>query len=344
MIGPYFLVAIAALAQNDGAPVWNQIMLPGEEVEYALYSQAGVTEYFNQGGMWKGSGTNIYSTPRPPITYNFSDISYGGSSPIKRGACPAGDHNLDNYWWTNWTGKYPGRPPVYYNPGEFRLPGGYTYAPPSEFNESQVLSSIKGIEVEASFNGNSSGASSSSALDAVYVTDNPCIFGDNEYGFVYDVAQVGGAAFGTVIFYYSDKTNCGDAIPHCFTESSFRNGIEHQDTSPLTSITGLVAGAPYVIHAYLVPDTPGIHSESYKFRVEVLTTGQTFALCSINGGASGNCTVDVAIDPSYVWDHFADQIYGESYVNVVTGIEAAGNPTNVTSSAGMTIDYVKVGR
>ncbi len=63
----------------------------------------------------------------------------------------------------------------------------------------------------------------------------------------------------------------------------------------------------------------------------------------MNGGTSGNCTIDVPIDPSYIWDHFADQIYGEGYVNVVTGIEASGNPTNITSSAGLTIDYVKVG-
>ncbi len=196
---------------------------------------------------------------------------------------------------------------------------------------------------KGSFNGNSSGTSSSGALEAIYVTDNPCIFGDNEYGFVYDAAQVGGQTFGTLIFYYSTKTNCGDAAPHCYKESSFRNGIEYQATSPLTNITGLIGGATYVVHAYLVPDTPGTHSESYKFRVEVLNPDKTFATCSINGGISDNCTIDVPIDPSYVWDHFADQIYGESYVNVVTGIEASGNPTNITSDSGLTIDYVKVG-
>ncbi len=327
-------------AQNIGAPVWNQIMLPGEEVEYALYSQSGVIEDFSPAPMWKGTGSNIYSSKRPPITYNFSDISYGGNSGIKRGLCPAGKRNLDSYWWPNWTGRYPGRPLVYFNPGEFQLPGGYTYAPPSEFNESQILSGITGIEVEASFNGSSSGATSGNALEAIYFTDNPCIFGDNEYGFVYDAAQ----APGTLTFYYSAKTNCGDSAPHCYTESSFRYGIEYQSTSPLTNLTGLTGGATYVVHAYLVPDTPGTHSESYKFRVEVLNSDRTFAICGVNGGDSGNCTVDVPIDPSYVWDHFADQIYGESYVNIVTGIEAAGNPANITSSAGLTINYVKVGR
>jgi len=336
-------------AQNAGAPVWTPIMLPGDEVEYALYSQSGVIENFSAVPMWKGTGSNIYSGKRPPLTYNFSDISFsdtspGGTSGINRGVCPAGGHNLDNYWWPNWTGRYSGRPLVYYNPGEFRLPGGYTYAPPSEFNESQILYGITGFEVEGSFNGTSSGASSAGALEAIYVTDNPCIFGDNEYGFVYDAAQVAGEAFGTLIFYYSAKTNCGDAVPHCFTESSFRNGMEHQNTSPLTRITGLVGGATYVVHAYLVTDTPGIHSAGYKFRVEVLNTDKTFALCSINGGTAGDCTVDVPVDPSYVWDHFADQIYDEGYVNVVTGIEASGNPANITSSAGLTIDYVKVGR
>jgi hypothetical protein len=120
--------------------------------------------------------------------------------------------------------------------------------------------------------------------------------------------------------------------------------VEYQSTSPLTNITGLIGGATYVVHAYLVPDTPGIHSENYKFRVEVLNPDKTFATCGINGGTSGNCTVDVSIDPSYVWDHFADQIYGESHVNVVTGIEASGNPANITSDSGLTIDYVKVGR
>ena len=133
-------------------------------------------------------------------------------------------------------------------------------------------------------------------------------------------------------------------MPHCFTESSFRNGIEYQATSPLTNITGLIGGATYVLHAYLVADTPGDHSESHKFRVEVLNPDKSFALCSVNGGASGDCTVDVPIDPAYVWDHFADQIYGENYVNVVTGIEASGNPTNITASSGLTIDYVNVGR
>jgi hypothetical protein len=338
------LIMALISAQNVGAPVWTSIMLPGEEVDYALYSQAGVIENFSPARMWKGTGSNIYSGKRPPITYNFSDISYGGDSSINRGVCPAGNRNLDSYWWPNWTGRYSGRPLVYYNPGEFQLPGGYTYAPPSEFNESQILSGITGFEVEGSFNGNSTGTSSSGALEAIYVTDNPCIFGDNEYGFVYDAAQVAGQAFGTLIFYYSAKTNCGDALPRCYTESSFRNGVEYQATSPLTNITGLIGGATYVVHAYLVPDTPGSHSESYKFRVEVLNTDKTFAVCSVDGGASGNCTVDVPIDPSYVWDHFADQIYGESYVNVVTGIEASGNPTNITTSSGLTIDYVKVGR
>ena len=335
--------AQSLLAQSLGAPVWTPIMLPGEEVEYALYSQSGVIENFSPAPMWKGTGSNIYTGKRPPITYNFSDIAYSGSSSIKRGACPAGHRNLDSYWWPNWTGLYPGRPLVYYNPGEFRLPGGFTYAPPSEFNESQILSGVTGIEVEGSFNGNSSGTSSAGALEAIYVTDNPCIFGDNEYGFVYDAGQAG-QDFGTLIFYYSAKTNCGDAVPHCFTESSFRNGIEYQETSPLTNITGLIGGATYVLHAYLVADTPGDHSESYKFRVEVLNPDKRFAICAINGGASGDCTVDVPIDPAYVWDHFADQIYGESYVNVVTGIEASGNPTNITASSGLTIDYVNVGR
>ncbi len=331
--------ALPVLAQGVDAPAWNQIMLPGEEVEYALYSQSGVIEDFSPAAMWKGTGTDIYSGKRPPITYNFSDLSFAGSSKINRNVCPAGDRNLDTYWWPNWTGRHPGQSPVYYNPGEFPVPGGFPYAPPSEFNESRILSGITGFEFEGSFNGNSSGTSSSGALEVVYVTDTPCIFGDNEYGFSYDAAQVNGAAFGTLLFYYSDKTNCGDAVPHCYTESSFRNGVEYETYAPPTTITGLSAGTPYVIQAYLVPDTPGPHSESYKFRVAVLN-----ATCSINGAAPGDCTVDVPIDPSYVWDHFADQIYDESYVNVVTGIEASGNPANITNDAGLTITYVKVGK
>ncbi len=232
------------LGQNIGAPVWTPIMLPGEEVEYALYSQSGVIENFSPAPMWKGTGENIHSSKRPPITYNFSDIAYGGSAGIKRGVCPASRRNLDSYWWPNWTGRYSGRPLVYYNPGEFQLPGGYTYAPPSEFNESQILSGITGIEVEGSFNGNSSGTSSSGALEAIYMTDNPCIFGDNEYGFVYDAAKVAGETFGTLIFYYSAKTNCGYDAPHCYTQSSFRNGVQYQSTSPLTNLLPGLLEAP----------------------------------------------------------------------------------------------------
>ena len=329
------LILLSLLAASACAQ-WTQIMLPGEEVEYAIYSASGITETFSTVPAWKGTGANIYTSPRPPITYNFSDLAHT-STFIPRTVCPAGNRNLDNSSWPNWTGKYPNQPLVYYNPGEFLLPGGYTFAPPSEYNESRILSGVLGFEFQGSFNGNATGPGSVAAVEVIYITDNPCAAGNNEYGFYYDVAHPG-----PLVFYYADKTNCGFEPPQCYTDSSFHNGVEYQSAPVNTNITGLTPGTRYVVHAYMIPDTPGAHSESFKFRVEVLTPDRTFASCAINGGAPGDCTIDVPIDAAYVWDHFADQMYAESFVNIVTGIATSGNPTNITPSAGMTIDNLKI--
>jgi hypothetical protein len=334
--------AIGLLLMAVALPVsaqWTEIMLPGEEVEYARYAPSGVVEDFSTVPAWKGSGNNLFNSPRPPITYNFSDIGGGAAISVPRSICPAGNHNLDNSAWPNWTGKFPSQPAAFYNPAEFQLPGGYTFAPPSEYNESQILSGVLGFEFQGSFNGSVTGPGSVAAVDVVYITDNPCAAGDNEYGFYYDVAQSG-----PLVFYYADKTNCGNAPPYCYTDSGFAKGIESQSTSPNTNITGLAPGVTYIAHAYMIPDTPGPHSENFRFRVEVMNPNRTFATCSFNGGAPGACTIDIPIDPSYVWDHFADQMYAESDVNIVTGIATGGNPTNITPSAGLTIDNVSVRR
>jgi hypothetical protein len=330
------LLAVMAL---PASAQWMPIMLPGEEVEYALYAPSGVVEDFSTVSAWKGSGTNIFTSPRPPITYRFSDVAGGAAISVPRGICPAGNHNLDNASWLNWTGLYPSQPAVYYNAAEFQLTGGYTYAPPSEYNESQLLSGVLGFEFQGSFDGNAIGQGSVSAVEVAYITDNPCAAGDNEYGFSYDVAQSG-----PLVFYYADKTNCGQDPPHCYVDTSFSKGIEFQSTSPRTSIAGLTPGVTYIVHAYMIPDVPGAHSEAFKFRVEVLTPERTFATCSFDGAVPGDCTIDIPIDPSYVWDHFADQMYAESYVNIVTGIATSGNPTNLTPEAGLSINNVKIRR
>jgi hypothetical protein len=357
---PAVLLAVVMKAQtaNIGAPVWTQIETSGEETEYMLYSSTGATEYVSTAAPWLGTGSNIDSSPRPPHTFNFSDISFTSGTSVPRSVCPAAtptiSNNLSNFNWGNWNSSYSGTSSaywqkVYYDASTFPVQnrnGSFADAPPSEFDESFVMSGIYGFTFLGSFNGNSSGTSSSNALEVAYMTDNPCVAGDNEYGFYYDVAQVNGASFGTLYFYYSDLTNCGGA---CYSSSSYSTQL-YQATSPLTAITGLGLNSggstmEYYFSAYLVSDSSGSPDEDYKFRVQVVDPYTLdLTTCKINGSSPGYCTVDVPISSNYVWTHFADQIYGENDVNLVTGISVNGDPTNITSTPGLTVEGVWAGK
>lgn len=366
MINQYILTIVVAAAitplthaQNVGAPVWSSIMLSGQEVQYAKYlnnSGTGMskTETFSSAAPWNGSGSGVTSSSRPPYTYSYSNLDWSGGYLSDRGVCSGASGNLDNVNWSNWDPTtYPNWPPAYHKGSEFPVtPGSFPQAPVSEFNESRVENGILGLEFKGSFSGVATGPYAGAAIETVYAVDHPCITGHNEYGFFRNAAAY--SDFGTMVFYYSDKTNCGSSAPYCYSNAGLTNTetvnsdyitITGKTSSTGPSSTSLALGTTYYFHAYLVtdPSYPASGHSPYLFRVEVLDTSAGLTSCSFdNGSTYGNCTIDMPIKPGVVWSGFSDLLHGEHDINVVAGITVDQTP-NITSSPGLTVDEVKIG-
>jgi hypothetical protein len=373
------LLALSFSVLGLAQPSWSTIMNSGDEVEYYLYSTSGNTEYATTSQPWlDSSGSGVTTSNRPPYTYNFANLnsSYtytGGPGVSTRGICPGQTasytQNLSN---TNWPNFVSGRgidwKDNYYFSSDFTISGSTWLSPTvlGEISASKSLSGVKGLQFDATFEGPSSALGSGNAVETVYVTDEPCSAGDNEYGF--DI-NLGSSGAQTVTFYYQEYTNCyNNGCWYEYANGHYAYNVEHGSALSISLGANSHSTYEYIYQAYLTPDTAVAGtSEDYKFVVSVIDpfTGSP-TTCNFGSG-SQTCTTDVTISPAAVFSDFADIIAGgsyngstggsstfsgESYDTVYAGIQvtqdASNNwPSGMSSSncpCGLSINSIQVGQ
>jgi len=314
------ILSLTPLGVAVAQPTWSSIMPSGASVNYELYATSSTTETTLSTPPWLGSGTGLTSTPRPPRAYQFAtiDSSYNfssGPSATSRSVCPASTssypQNLSNTNWSNWVGSTAWQE-NFYDPSQFIQSGSnyLTYPVLGESSSTASLSGVKGLQFTGSFNGPATPFGSGVAVETVFVSDNPCTAGNNEYGFSVDTAS---AAPTLVTFYYSAYTNCGG---NCYQTTGYatqNTGVNVNLGITLTQ-PNILSNYTFTYQAYLTPDTASSSSEDYAFVVQVIDpyTGSP-TQCKFNGGTTQSCSTTVHIDPTKMFSNFADIIAGGSY-------------------------------
>lgn len=305
-----------AYTVNAGAPRWQQVMVPGEPVDYFKYSgleRATTIEQAQSPGFNQEIRDSVTAT-RPGENFNYSfQPSVPNAAESKFAGCELRNQPDKGIYWF-WDGVNLGADPD--NKPHYRYPL------PSEFNISQQIGSsgTRGFTVLGGVDGDAPASPPGSfSLAVMYVTDRRCSDGNNEYGFWKDLsteakkdAETGEAIPHNpedvpVKFYYSTRTNCFAAWGCRATEDP--NGpTNEQQTSTVTELTklknfddGTGARPPnFYYSAYMVPETnpDPEHSTGYKFRLQVVDAyhPDRLATCSIDGGPEGPCAKDVPIE------------------------------------------------
>jgi hypothetical protein len=134
--------------------------------------------------------------------------------------------------------------------------------------------------------------SSGSIAQVMYFTDRYCTDGGREYGFQ-------SVTPGTVEFYWSANTNCGRlADTLCFDvagDGPISNPENHRVQAIVSQvvITGLGTNShsetKWLYKAWIEADSGATYGYSMTMAV-VDPYNSSYAQCSLNGGAAGNCT------------------------------------------------------
>jgi hypothetical protein len=218
-------------------------------------------------------------------------------------------------------------------------PPNYPYPPASEFTETPWGSpntSVKGIKGDLNF-GSFSGSGTIGTdefIEAFYFTDAYCTDGGNEYGF--DRYAVGYSNL--IKFYWGTRENCtvGSTV-YCFSNS---NGTGPDGTTADgVDISGLGnnshSTSEWLYEAWISADAGALYGYSLSFAIIDPFNG-SYAQCSLNGGATGNCTWS-GLGSQQNW--FRPDLLYNSSGWVVAGTVAAGNPS-VTTGFSVTAAYV----
>lgn len=340
---------------NAGAPRWQQVMVPGEPVDYFKYSgleRATTIEQAQSPGFNQEIRDSVTAT-RPGENFNYSfQPSVPNAAESKFAGCELRNQPDKGIYWF-WDGKNLGADPD--NNPVFRTPL------PSEFNISQQAGSsgTRGFTVLGGIDGDAPNSPPGSfSLAVMYLTDRRCSDGNNEFGFWKDLSttEKKNDETGEVLphnpedvplqFYYSTRTNCFRGWG-CRATDDPDGPTNEQETSTITELTKLknfddrsdaekAAGVPakepkFYYSAYMVPEThpDPEHSTGYKFRLQVVDAyhPDRLATCSIDGGPEGPCAKDVPIENFFPAQQM---ITGSSFA--VTGTQTS------TSSAEQGID------
>lgn len=327
-------VTVNGAAVNADAPAWTQIMLSSgpTEVNYFKYIADPTNKIeIAQSAVPIGgssSSTDLYNSPRPPYTYNFSAIAaIPGTNEyninVGRNVCALGSNQDTTF------GDYS------ISPDAARAQTDAT-----EFNDSRIESGVKGFEFRGSFNGGLAGSEQTdvSAIDVVYLHDQACSVGGHEYGFA-KIVNVSGpdSGGGHLFFYYADHANCVNG--NCNASDSVAN--TRSDTVDLVNLQANSASTyEYYFKVYLVPSANAAFAPwGYFFRIQVVDPWTSaLAKCTVNG-STGDCEVDMTMQS---WFR-ADLVNGLS-ARVQSGILASHNPDNAGNSPGLYVDLITVGQ
>jgi hypothetical protein len=356
--------AAAAVGPSQGAPVWSAVMLPGQTVEYYLYSG---TEWVEQNGT---------TTPRPP-----SDYAMVGSQQLRRrSVCevqdqrnrPLGQHGISWYVRDGCTKHTPAPgcsstypcdcPDSLDTKAQGDPTWKFPYPPPGQFSVSRHEygrpgTGIKGLQFKGLLDGHASVEPSSQppstyVIDAVYFATRACSDGGYEYGFYRTPAVASNIASDALyqqgqdeeFFYYSAHTNCPSYDYWCKPYGN--NGTvfvpQHTRTVRITDISPNVSGEHRFWHSAYFPS-----DASRVFRIQ-LTDPYTYELatCRFDGGPPGPCTLDVPIE-YFFFDPSAVMNDGHVVIAVQTNEIARGaaiGATPIVEGARVVCDEVKLGK
>jgi hypothetical protein len=350
-----FAVTESTPAINVMAPVWTGIMLPEQELEWAIYSLSAtsacpnvICEEFSTSTpafppniyispFSPGAATQPNPLPYPPSTLSFSDFSLNGKT--NRTACLA----ANNY-------TVDGSHPIYY---PYNMPN---HVNTLEYFESGFQQGVKGFQTEAEiFQTTQANITGETATALFYFTDQGCSGGDREYGWSQATLANSNSSAQSMQFYYADYTNCGPCADPGQPYPGYQNQVNGSYSLLISNLPSVTPANDYYYHAFLVPDGS---LQGYHFRVEVFDHGLGFVPCTMalynpNTNTTGNganlsaCRADIPIAAPTSNGDMLDGDYARRLFaatgNVIVGLVASGSVSSLPGSQ-MTTLGVGVGK